>query len=58
MKCRGYWLDPSLTLMNKWLEGFAYDAGFGWIVFLYATIVGGICYRELSFTKGGYIKPC
>jgi len=27
-------------LMNKWLSGFAYNAGFAWIVFLYAAIVG------------------
>ena len=26
--------------MNKWLGGFAYNVGFGWIVFLYAAIAG------------------
>ena len=25
--------------MNKWLQGFAYSVGFGWLVFLYAAIV-------------------
>jgi putative ABC transport system permease protein len=26
--------------MNKWLQGFAYNVGFGWIVFLYAALIG------------------
>jgi putative ABC transport system permease protein len=26
--------------MDKWLLGFAYHVGFGWIVFLYATVAG------------------
>ncbi len=26
--------------MNKWLQGFAYNVGFGWIVFLYAALAG------------------
>ena len=26
--------------MTKWLSGFAYNAGFAWIVFLYASVVG------------------
>jgi putative ABC transport system permease protein len=26
--------------MNKWLAGFAYNVGFGWLVFLYATVAG------------------
>jgi putative ABC transport system permease protein len=26
--------------MNKWLQGFVYNVGFGWIVFLYAGIAG------------------
>jgi putative ABC transport system permease protein len=26
--------------MNKWLSGFAYNAGFAWIVFLYAGVAG------------------
>lgn len=25
--------------MDKWLQGFAYNAGFGWIVFIYAAVV-------------------
>lgn len=25
--------------MDKWLQGFAYNVGFGWIVFLYAAVV-------------------
>lgn len=25
--------------MNNWLEGFAYNVGFGWAVFLYAAVV-------------------
>ncbi len=27
-------------VMDKWLSGFAYNAGFAWIVFLYAAVVG------------------
>ncbi|MEO7991188.1 MAG: ABC transporter permease [Chryseolinea sp.] len=26
--------------MDKWLQGFAYNVGFGWIVFLYAALAG------------------
>jgi putative ABC transport system permease protein len=26
--------------MHKWLQGFAYNVGFGWIVFLYAAVAG------------------
>jgi putative ABC transport system permease protein len=26
--------------MSKWLQGFAYNVGFGWIVFLYAVLIG------------------
>ena len=26
--------------MNKWLQGFAYNVGFGWIVFFYAALAG------------------
>jgi putative ABC transport system permease protein len=26
--------------MDKWLQGFAYNVGFGWIVFLYAAVAG------------------
>jgi putative ABC transport system permease protein len=25
--------------MNKWLQGFAYSVGFGWLVFIYAAVV-------------------
>jgi putative ABC transport system permease protein len=30
----------SYFIMNKWLEGFAYNAGFSWFVFVYAGAVG------------------
>jgi len=25
--------------MTKWLQGFAYSVGFGWLVFIYAAVV-------------------
>jgi putative ABC transport system permease protein len=30
----------SYFIMNKWLEGFAYNTGFSWFVFVYAAVAG------------------
>lgn len=36
--------------MNKWLEGFAYNSGFAWIVFLYAAVVGvAVAFGTVSY---------
>jgi putative ABC transport system permease protein len=36
--------------MNTWLQGFAYNVGFDWIVFLYALAVGvGVALMTISF---------
>lgn len=36
--------------MNKWLAGFAYNVGFGWLVFLYATAAGvAVAFGTVSY---------
>ncbi|MBS1950602.1 MAG: acidobacterial duplicated orphan permease [Cytophagales bacterium] len=36
--------------MNRWLQGFVYNVGFGWIVFFYAAVVGLV----VAFTTVSY----
>ncbi|MBS1557586.1 MAG: ABC transporter permease [Bacteroidetes bacterium] len=37
-------------VMNRWLQGFAYNVGFGWAVFFYATVAGLV----IAFTTVSY----
>ena len=36
--------------MNKWLDGFAYNVGFTWIVYLYAALAGlAVAFGTVSY---------